>query len=132
MEKVAIDLKDQSKNKRNLKIVEVLRAKDMQVVLTDLVRRDASNEEQYDSIKYIYSGILAGLLFDKYEKADREGKERILSEVRDVLNGKEKVQSIIDAEKLSINNSKKYFDKIEGYVHELDKNNNHLGEEEGR
>lgn len=132
MEKVAIDFKDQSGNKRNLKIAEIMRLKDMQVSLIDLVSRQSLVEERYESIKYIQSGILAGLLFDKYEKANKEGKERILSEVRDVLNGKEKVQSIIDTEKLSIEDSKEYFDKIEGYIQELEAEREFLDKKEER
>ena len=130
MEKVAIYTNDKSSNKRNLKIAEIVRLKDMQVSIIDLVRGGASVEEKYDSIKYIQSGILSGLLFDKYEKADQAGKERILSEVRDVLNGKAKVQSVIDAEQLSVDDAERYFKKIEGYIKELDGRT--IGEDEGR
>jgi len=121
MEKVAIDLNDKTEHKMNLKIAEIIRVKDMQESLKDLLRKKSLPEERYDSIKYIQSGILAGILFDKYEKADKEGKEKILSEVRDILNGKSKVQSIIDEENLSMEDSKLYFDKVEGYIEELNK-----------
>jgi len=129
MEKVVIDLNDHSENKTNLKMAEIIRVKDMQEWLKDLLRKKCSAEEKYDSVKYIQSGILSGLLFDKYEKTDKEGKERILLEVREVLNGKAKLQSIIDMENLSIDDSKKYFDKIKGYIQELDKSKD---EQDGR
>lgn len=122
MEKVAIYINDKSDNKRTLKIAEIFRLKDMQELLKDLLNKEASPEEKYDCIKYIQSGTLAGLLFDKYEQSDNKGKERILSKVKDILNGKTKLQSIIDTENLSIGDSKKYFDKIEKYIQELDKN----------
>lgn len=130
MEKVAIDANDKSKDKRNLKIAEIIRLRDMQLSLIDLLRRDALVEEKYDSIKYIQSGILSGLLFDKYERADQAGKEKILLEVRKVLRGEEKVQSIIDAEELSVDDAEKYFRKIEGYIRKLDERIS--GDDEGR
>lgn len=121
IEKVAIDLNNKSDNKTDLKIAEMIRLKDMQELLKDFLSNKSSVEEKYDIIKYIQSGILAGLLFDKYEKTSKEGKEKILIKVRDVLNGKAKIQSIIDDEKLSIDDAKIYFNKIKGYIQEFNK-----------
>ena len=124
MEKVVIDLNDKSDNKTNLKIAEMIRLKDLQIALKDLFSAKSSIEEKYDSIKYIQSGILAGLLFDKYQKADKDGKEKILLAVKNVLNGKSKIQSIIDTENLCIDDSNIYFSKIEGYIEEFNKSEN--------
>jgi len=113
MEKVAIDLCDTSPNKTNLKLAQIMRFQDIQGSLNDLFSPISTNENKYESLKYIQSGILAGLLFNKYEKANETDKSTILSKIGNILNGKEPIQSIIDSEHLSLDDSQQYFDSIQ-------------------
>lgn len=119
MEQVALDLCDTSPDKNNLKAAQLMRFKDIKISLRDLFSQFASREEKYESIKYIQSGILAGQLFEKYEKSDEADRSAILSKVGDILNGKQPVQSIIDSEQLSLDDSQHYFDYIQERINSL-------------
>lgn len=119
MEKVIVDELDHTPNKQAVKTSEIYRLNSMQRNVNNLLKSGISNEEKYDNIKYIQSGIYAGLLFDEYEKADKKGKEAILSEIRLVFSGKKKIKDIIESHNLSLYDAKKYFDKVGEYEKEL-------------
>ena len=119
MEKVAIDLCDTSPNKTNLKLAQIMRFQDIQGSISDLFSPISTNEDKYESLKYIQSGILAGLLFNKYEKTSETDKSAILSKIGNILNGKEPIQSIIDSEHLSLDDSQQYFDSIQECVNNI-------------
>ena len=119
MEQVALDLCDPSPDKNNLRAAQLMRFKDIKFSLRDLFSQFASREEKYESIKYIQSGILAGLLFKKYEKSNESDRSVILSKVGDILNGKQPVQSIIDSEQLTLDDSQQYFDYIQECINSL-------------
>ena len=129
MEQVALDLCDPSPDKKNLRTAQLMRFKDIQISLRDMFSPFASREAKYESLKYIQSGILEGLLFEKYEKSDEADRSAILSEVGDILNGKQPVQSIIDSEQLSLDDSQHYFDYIQERINSLNPTMPNIDEE---
>lgn len=121
MEKVAVSELDNNPDKRMVKISEIYRMADVKSNIEEQNKDSDKKTSKYDSIKYIQSSLLAGILFDRYENANESEKKRILSQIAKVLNGTKKLNEFIEDERLSIEGeeAKRYIDKVEGYIREI-------------
>jgi hypothetical protein len=74
-----------------------------------------------DALKYIQSSLYAGILFDRYSKANGAQKQIILEQIKSVLNGQTKLNDFIKNQQLSLEGEEvfEYIDKVEGYAAEL-------------
>ena len=122
MEKLAIDNFDRSPNKKVLKASEVSRLSHLQSVSGKLADTDIDIEKRGEYMKYIVSGLTAGVMFDKYQSLDDQGKRRMLLNVKSVFAGKKTVEQLIEDEQISLDggNLTRYVDKVEGYSKELE------------
>lgn len=121
MEKVAVDQVDKSPEKFLVKCSEVHRLADVKKLLGELDTYKEGSADYKDALKYIQSSLYAGILFDRYSKANEEQKQIILEQIKSVLNGKTKLNDFMKNQQLSLEGEEvfEYIDKVEGYTAEL-------------
>lgn len=121
MEKVAIDQIDNHPDKSLVKRSEVYRMAHVKKLLGRLDSKEEDSIDHDDDLKYIQSSLYAGILFDRYSKANATQKQAILEKVKSVLNGNTKLNAFIQSENLSLEGEGvfEYIYKVQGYAEEL-------------
>lgn len=120
MEKVVIDNFDKTPNKKVIKTSEAYRLKHIQENIVKLNNQDP--EISGAAMQYILGGLLAGVMFDKYQNENEQGRRRMFANVKTVLAGDKTVEKLLEEEQISLDGEKltRYVDKVEGYVVELE------------
>lgn len=123
MEKVAIDHIDTSSDKFLVKCSETYRLANVKESLKEIDTYKNESEENKECLKYIQSSLYAGVLFDRYSKAESNKKREMLEQVKTILNGKSKLSDFIEEQQLSIEDDEvfAYIDKVEKYARDLKK-----------
>lgn len=102
MEKLIVDKLDNTPDKKYLKYVELYRMGYIKKIIKGIDKLSKSCVEYKEKMKYIQSSLYAGVLFDKYSKADEREKEKIIEQIKAVLNGTKTLNSLIESQRLSI------------------------------
>lgn len=120
MEKLFVDALDTSKNKRVLKISEIRRLENLKIAFNEL--ENSEGESYYSHLKYIQSTLYAGILFDKYSRASKEEKDKMIKLIGEILNGRRKVNDLLQEEQIDLSEDviNQYIGKVESYCKEIE------------
>lgn len=96
---------------RDLKAIEIYR----------LASINLNNGESSALKHYLYGPLVSGVLFDKFQKSDKEEKIKILNGIKNLLRGNGTVEDFLKEQEIVLDEESltSYIDKVERYVKDV-------------